>query len=144
MINTIHAHLILPYSARLLRSAHSDTLFGRRLLDGQTPLLMAPTAPTARPDVQASDYLRTIALPSRMRCRIYDNPPPVGRYVATLPPDTLFGPVMTTVSSARFETVQIGAGWVNIWGSDHGGKQFAFVEEHLKRTARRRWADDIE
>ena len=81
-----------------------------------------------RPKVQAGDFLRTRPLPTRARCKVYDAAPPNGRYLETLPPGTLIGPVLSRVSSSRFETVQIGAGWVNVWTSRQGGQQFAFVE----------------
>ena len=81
----------------------------------------------ARPEVQAGDFVRTRPLLTRARCKVYDAEPPNGLYLETLRPGTLFGPVLSKVSSDRFETVQITAGWVNIWTSRQGGQQFAVV-----------------
>ena len=82
------------------------------------------------PVVNVGDFLRTRALPTKMRCKVYDAAPCTGRYLETLLPDTVIGPVLSTVFSGSFETVQISAGWVNIrrWWRNRHVTQYAFKE----------------
>ena len=118
-------------TAALSAGAHSalgDTGFTSDYWSQLTRLSSQHRAMASRPDVHVGDVLRTKELPTRIRCKVYDAAPPYGQYLETLAPGTLIGPVLSTCSSPVFETVEIAAGWVNIWTSRRRGVQFAFVE----------------
>ena len=53
---------------------------------------------------------------SRSRCKGYDAPPHVGgRYLYTLPPDSLIGPIEVVVTSETFVSVLVDGAYINLW-----------------------------
>ena len=69
------------------------------------------------PNPTRGEFYETMAASSTLRCKVYDAPPPYGRYLLTLAPNTIFGPVLSSVQSDRYMTVETAQGWINVWCS---------------------------
>ena len=63
---------------------------------------------------------------SAIRCKSYTQPPMIGGdLICVHPPGTYFGPVEAIMITERFVTIYVEKQWINIWGADRGGVQFA-------------------
>ena len=69
-----------------------------------------------RPQLWLRDYFQTV-WHWRTRCKRYDAPPYGGRYIDTLDPGTIVGPITCVRHSARFMTVEVEGLWINVWGT---------------------------
>ena len=52
---------------------------------------------------------------SSIRCKVYDGPPRMGRYIRTLEVEEIFGPVLEWLDSDDFVSIRSEEGWINIW-----------------------------
>ena len=69
-----------------------------------------------RPQLWLGDYFQSI-WHWKTRCKRYDAPPFDGRYIDTLEPGTIAGPITCVRHTAKFMTVQVEGLWINVWGT---------------------------
>jgi len=93
---------------------------------------------TPPPLIVLGHYYRSRSLPTRIRCKAYDQPPPHGWYITTIAPGTFLGPVENFYQSTHFATICVRGYWINVWGLDATGEGVDFA--YLVPTAEvQRW-----
>ena len=91
------------------------------------------------------DYVVTKKLPTRIRCKAYDNPPPYGNLICVMEPETYLGPVERVCHSDEFTTIQVRGYWINVWSArDSGGVLFAYQVPRIVQDSwyEQGWVDD--
>ena len=97
------------------------------------------------PSVAPGEYWITNSHPgSRSRCKAYDAPPhDGGRFLRTLEPDELIGPIEVVVTSETFVTVLADGEYINLWSRRSHSVLLARratdyeVRDRIGRTTRR-------
>ena len=82
-----------------------------------------------RPVVWEGVYFVSREPPTRVKCKRYTDPPSAkGKYIASLPPATIFGPVEDWEHTPKFTTVKVGDSWINVWRAEGPGSYFWYQQ----------------
>ena len=96
--------------------------------------------PTSKPILFPGQYILTNPLPARSRCKAYTAPPPCGRYICTIEPNTHIGPIERVIETEGFVTILCRSYWINIWKAQGGevDKGFLFARV-ISREVSNNW-----